>query len=246
LFHLKEVPEGMTEASFTEIRNYEKPKNYSDLSGKKRDKVDIKIYQAGELDEFRVFVKSMGFGLNYGMEAYTLASEHDRDVDEVQEMIDAYFDKYKSLYNWRIDQCDEWLEKGFLILPGTRRKRRFYGAADWFNSRYSKDLRKRKWDMAQVDRQAMNFPIQGLANEKFTQGKLKLCSAMRKEKMKSHPLLSQHDGIIGEGPKDEMLHIKAMALELMESYLGKGKKHEVHLGIDFDCYDKWTGTKVAI
>ena len=243
---LKEVPDDMTEYKFNEIRGYEKPENYDRLSDKKKARVHNRIHDAAVLDEFRVFIKSMGFGLNYGMEAITLAKDHDREVDEVQEMIDAYFIKYKYLSSWRQDQCDLWLDKGYLILPDTNRKRRFYGAADWFNSKYSQEIKKRPWDMAQVDRQAMNFPIQGYANEIFTQGKLRLCAAMKKERMKTHAILSNHDGLLTEGPLDEVNELKAMSKELMEVTLAPGKKHEVHLGIDFDCYDRWTGNKVKL
>lgn len=241
---LPEVPDDMTEKKFAEIREYEKPENYDDLSVKQREKIDILVQQAGEIEEFRVFIKSMGFGLNYGMEAYTLATEHDRDVDEVQEMIDAYFKKYWRLFKWRNRMCDEWLDNGVLILPWTNRKRRMYGASEWFNSRYSQDLRMRQWDMAKVDRQAMNFPVQGFANEIFTRGKLKLLKTMRKEGMRSKIMLTLHDGVLGEGPKDEMKELLPMAKETMEKILGPGKKYEVPLGIDFDLYDKWSGKKL--
>jgi len=241
------IPAGMTEKKFKKIRHYEPPNNWDvKLKGAKREDVELAIQMAAEFDEHRTFAKAVGFGLNYGIHASTLATDHDRDVDDVQEAIDLYFKKYERLKDWRDDQCALWIEKGCLVLPETGRKRRFTGASEWFNSKYSKDIKKRAWDIANVDRQAMNFPIQGYANEIFTQGKLRLLTAMKKEKMRSRCLLSLHDGILGEGPKSEFKELIPMAKETMERTLGAGKKYETHLGIDFDAYDRWAGNKVKL
>ncbi len=239
------LPKDMTEDKFAEYRKYKPPENWKTLSEKKQEKIRVLIARAGEYEEHRTFAKSLGFGLNYGKEASTLAKEHNRDVEEVQEAIDAYFQKYEGLYIWREEQKALWLEQGYLTLPETGRKRRFGLAADWFNHDYSKDCWKRPMDMEAINRQAMNFPIQGYANELFTQGKLKFYKQLKRAKTSGSMLMSNHDGILLEAPPTEVGAIKTIALETMQRVLKRGKI-TVPIEIDFDVYDCWGGNKLEI
>lgn len=200
---------------------------------------------AMEWNELRTMVKALGFGLNYGMTASTLAKDHGREEEEMQDMIEAYFDKYSGLALWREEQCEKAISEGLLVLPETGRKRRLFGASEWFNSEYSQNIRKRAMDMEAVQRQAMNYPIQGFANEIFVSGKLKLYKALKTERMLSCLLISLHDGILGEGPLTEMLAVRDLAKKCLERSLGKGK-FMVPLGIDFELYDRWSGKKLDL
>ena len=238
------LPDGMTEKKFAKIRDYIKPKNYKKLSRKKRTRIDIKVQEAGEYDEFRTLAKELGFGTNYGLTAGTLAKEYDKETDDVQEMMDAYFEKYYGIQDWREQIKADVFDTGLLVLPWTGRKRRFMSAAKWFNSRYSENIRKRDMDMQTISNQGLNFPVQGFANEVFTQGKLRLYKSMLKENMESRLMLSNHDGVLGEGPIGEMVKIRDLAIKNMECVLSEGKKHQVHLGVDFDVYKSWSGEKV--
>lgn len=240
-------PADTTEEQFNEVRKYKPPESWRDMSeGPKKEKIRKLVQLAGEYDELRTLAKSLGFGLNYGIEAQTLANDFSRDVEDIQEMIDLYFEKYQGLFLWREEQKATAIRDGVLILPETGRKRRFYGASDWFRSEYSQDCQKREMDMQGVHRQAMNYPIQGFANEVFTQGKLKFYAALKKEmKGDARMMLSLHDGVLGEGYPKAMARVKELAKATMERTLGSGKK-AVHLGVDFDVYDRWSGNKLKV
>lgn len=226
------LPKEVTEKKFLEVIKYNGD--------------DPKLKQLClEWQELRTLVKALGFGLNYGMSANTLAKDHGREEDEMQDMIDGYFDKYSGLHGWREEQCEVATEGGLLVLPETGRKRRVHGATDWFNSEFSQNLRMRAMDIESVQRQLMNFPIQGLANEIFVAGKLNLYRALKREDYKSRLLLSLHDGLLGEGPPSEMLRLRDLAKKCLERQLGTGK-FAVPLGIDFELYDCWSGKKLDI
>jgi DNA polymerase-1 len=235
----------MTEKTFQEIRGYKPPENWKDLKGKEREEIEEKVQKAAEYDALRTFAKSLGFGLNYGIMASTLAETHSMPEEDVQDMIDMYFQKYEGLALWRETQKDLSLEKGLLVLPETGRKRRFYGAARWFGHSLSQDCRKRELDIEGIHRQAMNFPIQGFANEVFTQGKLRFARALKKAKLRCRMLLSLHDGILLECPKSELKEVREIALKSMQRDLGSGKKL-VRLEADFDVYDRWGGEKLKV
>lgn len=242
------LPEDMTEKKFNEIRNYKAPKDWQKKykgNKKKLEEIEELIHQANIYSEHRTFAKTLGFGLNYGMDANTLAQQFSLDVDDVQDMIDLYFEKYHYLYDWREEIKAQSIEEGVLILPETGRRRRFTQASEWFNSDYSHQCKKRDFDIGGIHRQAMNFPIQGYANEIYTEGKLKLEKELRKRKMKSRILLSIHDGLVGEGPKEEMELVGQLAVQCMERVLGKGKC-QVPLTVDYELYDIWYGNKYTV
>ena len=242
------LPADMTEKKFAEIRGFKPPKNWEKKfrgNKKKLKLIEEKILEAAIFEGHRGFAKTLGFGLNYGMDANTLAQQFDMDVEEVQDMIDIYFEKYHELNDWREEICEKSIDEGILILPETGRKRRFTQASEWFNSEYAQDIRKREFDISAVHRQAMNFPIQGYANEIYVEGKLKLEKELRKRKLKSRILLSNHDGLLGEGPKSEMKEVKGLCHKMMERILGKGK-WKVPLIVDFDLYTCWQGEKLEI
>ena len=199
----------------------------------------------GVYSEHRVFAKSLAFGLNYGMEANTLAEAHGRDIEEVEDVIMLYFEKYVGIHNFMEDIKKKVLDPGYFVLPETKRRRRFTQAERWFNSEFSVDCRKREFDISECERQMMNFPIQGYANEIYTQGKLKLYEEMKKQKMKSRIMISIHDGMVGEGPKEEMKQVKKLAEQCLVKTLGKGPD-SVELAIDFDLFDRWYGKKLEL
>lgn len=242
------LPVDMNEHKFNEIRSYKPPEDWQNVFRGQPDKlkeIESNLLEAGIYLEHRNFAKTLGFGLNYGMDANTLAQQYSRDVDEVQEMIDLYFEKYYRLAEWREDIMAKSIDEGVLVLPETGRKRRFTQASDWFNSEYASACKKRDFDISAVHRQAVNFPVQGFANEIYVAGKLKLDRELRKRKMKSRILLSIHDGLIGEGPKHEMAMVAELSKKCMERVLGEGK-WKVPLVIDFEMFDCWYGKKLKL
>ena len=239
-----ESAKGISEDEYKKRMKYTPPNGWEKMPAKKKEKIEEKMHMAREYTETRVFAKELGFGVGYGMDAKTLADNHNKPVDEVEEAIAVYFRKYEGYDRWRDKQKKLWLAQGFQMLPWTGRRRRFHMAAEWFNSHYSENCWKRQMDMEATDRQAMNFPIQGFANEVFTRGKINLRNALRENKFKSQILLSLHDGIIGEGPLNEMIRLEELCKENMEVILSKGKKHEVPLDVDFEVYDRWKGNKI--
>jgi len=243
------LPENMTEEKFIKFMKYEAPENWEQRENAK--KIKRKIQRAAEYIELRVNTKTLGFGVNYGKEAYTLAEDFEIDIEIVEKMLELYFGKYYKIDTWREKQKELGTDRGYLILPETNRKRRFT-CSDWFDSDYSRECWKRTIDMDAVKRQAMNFPVQGYANEIFTaggnykQGKLFLDREMQRLKMQSKIRLSLHDGLLIDGPRNEMSELEVVAKRCLERVLGEGKKYEVPLEIDFDVYDKWSGKKLKI
>lgn len=240
------IDKNIDEESFLNIMKYKKPDNFDSLPELKKKKVILKLEKSKFYESQRTFAKSLGFGLNYGIKAETLAQSHNKSVEEVDDMIDIYFNKYKGLYRYREYIKEQCLKTGYLQLPVTKRKRRFTQIIRWLKSKYFQESNKNfDYEIDEVYRQAMNFPIQGYANELYVKGKLQLNKVLKKHKLKSRIILSIHDGLVGEGPLSEMKRVKELCHNCLETTLGKGK-YKVPLLIDFDLYDVWYGKEIKL
>jgi uracil-DNA glycosylase family 4 len=196
--------------------------------------------------EKRTQAKNIGFGLNYGKSAITFAEDFGIDIEESEEMVDAYFKIYSGMKNWRDSQVEQALKEGFVNLI-SERKRRFHHAIDWFNSSYSEDLWITRKQKEEIARQAMNAPVQGGAHDIFESACIRLNRRFRKEKLKARILLYIHDGIVGECPIEELAFVNKIILEEMPITYGKGTKHEVKFKIDTDFYKwEWYGEKIKL
>jgi DNA polymerase-1 len=194
----------------------------------------------------RTNAKAIGFGLNYGKTAITFAKDFKIDIDEAEEMVDAYFNIYSVMKSWRDGQVEKALTEGYVNLLSVR-KRRFHHAIDWFNSSFSEGLWSTKMLKEEISRQAMNAPVQGGAHDIFEPAIIRLNRRFKKEGMKSRILLYIHDGILGESPLEERPYIDAIAMEEMKTFLNKGTPLEIELKVDGDHYDwEWYGKKIKI
>lgn len=196
---------------------------------------DITNEEIGILNEKRSQAKSIGFGLNYGKEAISFAEEFGIDIDDAQDMIDAYFQLYRIMKKWRDAMVKQALTEGYVqLLSG--RKRRFHYAVDWLNSKHSEDVWSAKMLRESISRQAMNFPVQGGAHEVFEPATLRLLERFKKEGLKARLLLSIHDGILGECPKDELEKVKQCIEEEMPFIFNPNTPLEMKLKIDISEY----------
>jgi len=197
-----------------------------------------------DFHEIRTQAKGIGFGLNYGKTPMTFAKDFKIAEDEAEDMVDAYFEIYSGMYDWRNKLVNEAVSKGFITLLSGR-KRRFNAATNWINNEYSEDMWKANNLKEEISRQAMNFPVQGGAHEVFESACIRLNKHFRKHKMKSRILLSIHDGIVGECPKDEREAVNQALLKQMPHTFHRGTKYELNLKIDTDFYEyEWYGKKL--
>lgn len=194
--------------------------------------------------EKRTQAKNIGFGLNYGKIYQTFAKDFKISESEAKEMVDAYFDIYQEMYEWRCNIVEQATTKGEIWLPSGR-KRRFHACTDWINSEYAEKSWSAKNLREEIGRQAMNYPVQGGAHEVFEAACIRLNKRFRKEGMKARLMLLIHDGIVGECPKEEAAMVKKCLQEEMPFTFHKGTKYELNLKVDIDFYVReWYGEKI--
>lgn len=210
----------------------------------KEEDIPVELYL--KYNELRTRAKSIGFGLNYGKGADSFAEEFKITKIDAQEMIDAYFEIYWEMKNWRDNLIREGFKNTYITL-GSGRRRRFDDAVNWLNSDYSEDVWSAKRLRSEIERQIMNFPVQGGAHEVFESGCLRFTEYVKKEKLKARKLLSIHDGIVGECPPEEVEQIRYALDNYLPTVLNKNTKYELSLGVDIGFYkDCWYGEKLKL
>lgn len=230
---------------FLKILKFDKPDNFKQLSKADKKAVLKKIKKAKKYKEIRTNTKAIAFGLNYGEGASALAKRFKMDEYDIQDAIDAYFNKYRGMYQWRETIKKIALEDGFLHLS-TGRKRRFIYAVKWLKSKYAKQCDfKVRLLTEEIERQAMNFPVQGEATEIFNTEKLNLINALRRKKLHAYVRLTIHDGLVGDASKKHIAKVKKLCDKYMVTTRTNGKISLV-LKSDFDVVTRWYGDTVKI
>jgi uracil-DNA glycosylase family 4 len=207
---------------------------------------DIKKHTEVNYKETRTRAKNLSFGLNYGQSHHTFAKDFNIPLDDSEDMVDAYFDEYYGLKAFRDKIVHDALNNGFITLPSGR-KRRFHPATDWINSEYADGIWSVDFIKGEVERQAMNFPVQGGAHEIFEKAILRLTRRFNEEGIDARLLLLIHDGIVGECKRSDLEIVKKCMLEEVPVTMNKGTDFEIHIGIDVDFYERgWYGPKIKL
>lgn len=210
------------------------------------DPASIEEQIKAELKIKRTYAKNIGFGLNYGKTAMTFAADFGIEIEEAEEMVDAYFSLYKKMKAWRDSTVSEALTKGVISLLSGR-KRRFHQAVDWLNSEYAEGLWGTRKLSEEISRQAMNTPVQGGAHEVFEPAKLRLLERFRKEGIKAPLHLSIHDGMVGSCHKDDVARVKQCLLEELPTTFYAGTKYELRLKVDVEFFKRnWYAEKLHV
>lgn len=241
---LKFIDEATTIEEFLKTYKYEPPEGWRDLPEKERLEVEDLIEQQFMADKLRKLAKKIAFGLNYGIEPGTVAEEFGISVEQAETAFSSYFKKYTKVDKFIHGQVDVVLQKGYLELPITGRRRRFTQAVRWLNSEHGQDYYMRRYLLAEIERQAMNFPVQGLANEIYVQAKLRLANDLRKNAPKAKLGLTIHDGMVNTGFKEDMKNVEELVKINFKDQLGEGR-WAVPLTSDFKVLTRWGGDKVS-
>jgi DNA polymerase-1 len=196
-----------------------------------------------EKDE-RAVAKGVNFGIPYGRGAYAIAEESpdsfplnmsmkDR-TNKVQRVIDAYFNKYQMIAEYREKQIELVEKHGQLRSALFNRKRRLPGIR-WFNSKQGLMTRHRDKDLGHLHREVYNFQVQAIAGDVMTRATKRVYEGIKKVRIPGlRIILTLHDQLVFTCNKkysDEASHhiIKWMADKLPKT---GPYKHEMPLKVE--------------
>jgi len=191
--------------------------DYDEIAAAK--KVDKKV-KNGELPESaltdrmhhllkrRLQVKTIGFGLNYGMKEKKLARDLGIEVDEATDLMEAYMGRYPAVREFFEEAVAETQATGYsFTLLGRRRFLPDIIAGD--------DMSRWK-----AERQATNTPIQGSAADVVKMAMLRCFYEGDLERQYGCKMLLQvHDELMFECPDENVAVVQPIIREMMEHSL---------------------------
>jgi DNA polymerase I len=173
--------------------------------------------------EMRAQSKTVNFAVIYGQTQFALARNLRIERAEAARYIKAFFEQYAGVRRY-MDEVVEQARRSGQTRTLLGRVRR---VADM--------LSRNRMQREAAERIARNTPIQGSAADIIKLAMVSIGERMRREKLKSRMLLTVHDELVFEAPKDEEQVLEALVVECMESAL----KLDVPLRVDRGWGDSW-------
>jgi DNA polymerase-1 len=171
----------------------------------------------------RSMAKMVNFGLAYGMSDFGLASRANIPRREAQEFINSYFAAYSGISYYMMAIKEQARNQGYVeTLLGRKRQIPELRAAN-------PTLR------GAGERMAINMPIQGTAADIQKIAMIRVAERVRSEGLHARLLLSVHDELLFEVPREEVEPLAAVVRETMEGALPL----TVPLIVDVKVGDDW-------
>mgnify|MGYP001307113579 CR=1 FL=1 len=169
----------------------------------------FRIDQKDVTSEMRRRAKVFNFGVLYGLTGFGLSQREGIEIEEANAFIEAYFNAYPKVQEWRESIVEKSRSQGFAeTLTGRRRL---------IDDLHSSNFNRRQ----AAERIAINMPIQGTAADiiKVAMNQIdKELLERRKKGMLGRMVLQVHDEIIFELPESELDDIREIADRLMPSF----------------------------
>ncbi len=171
----------------------------------------------------RSMAKMVNFGLAYGMSDFGLASRANIPRKEAQEFINSYFAAYSGISYYMMAIKEQAKAQGFVeTLLGRKRQ--------------IPELRASNPALRGAgERMAINMPIQGTAADIQKIAMIRVAERLAAEGSRARLLLSVHDELLFEVPRDQVEPLAALVRETMEGALALS----VPLIVDVKVGDDW-------
>lgn len=202
---------------------------YDDIkAAKKKDKKDLTDYDKKCL-KHRSDIKSIGFGLNYGMKERLLAHNLGCTVEEAVKLMEKYMNRYPAVKGFYQEAIEETRMTGyaFSILG----RRRFLPEIVSMN----------EYDRFRAERQAVNMQIQGGAADVVKMAMILIDEADLETRFGCKMLLQVHDELLFECPDE--------TAEEANAEIGEWMSHPLHsdlavaLTTEGSMADNWADAK---
>ncbi len=180
-----------------------------------------KVYKVDLQDvtrEMRDKAKTVNFGIIYGISGFGLQQRLNIARNEANELIENYFEKYPGVQRY-IDETIAFAKQHGYVKTLTGRRR------------YLRDINSRSRTVASTaERLAMNSPIQGTAADMLKLALIKVHRALREGGFQTKMLLSVHDEIVLDMPKDEQDRVMPVIEQAMKTAMPMSVPIVVEMG----------------
>jgi DNA polymerase-1 len=171
--------------------------------------------------------KMVNYAVLYGKTPFTLARDINVTQEAAQEFIDAYFAGFPRVRAFIDRTLEEARETGVVRTMAGRR-------------RLVPNLTSRNFQMrAQAEREAVNMPIQGSAADILKKAMIDLHAELPRRGLRTRMILTVHDELLFESPRDEADVASAVVRDRMENAAALS----VPLTVDVGLAENWRDAK---
>lgn len=151
--------------------------------------------------------KRVNFGIIYGMSAFGLAKDLDISQEEAQAFIERYFSRYPGVKKFMDEVIKKCRQLGYVTTLLNRR-------------RYIPDINNPNIAIRQfAERQAINTPVQGSAADLMKLAMIQIQGDLEKKNWDARMIITVHDELVFDVPKEEAADLAALVRQRMESAL---------------------------
>jgi DNA polymerase I len=169
--------------------------------------------------DMRSQVKAMSYGLVYGLSEYGLAKQLGISNADAKSLMKDYFERFGGVRRYLAKVVEDARTNGYTkTLHGRRRP---------FDDLNSKIFQVRE----NARRAALNAPIQGTAADIMKLAMNAIHQQMSAQGMKSKMLLQVHDELVFEVAKGELVALRSLVVEKMQSVVKLSVPLDVQIGI---------------
>lgn len=165
------------------------------------------VEQDAVTPQMRNSAKRVNFGIIYGMSAFGLAKDLDIPQPQAQDFIDRYFLRYPGVKRFMEDEIKKCERKGYVVTLLNRRRD--------IPEINSSNMAVRQF----AQRQAINSPVQGSAADLMKLAMIYIQRAMEKKKVASRMIITVHDELVFDVPKEEQDVMVKLIRDQMEHAL---------------------------
>jgi DNA polymerase-1 len=177
--------------------------------------------------ELRSRSKMVNYAVLYGKTPFTLAKDINVTQEAAQEFIDAYFRGFPRVRAFIDTLLEDARRTGVVRTMFGRR-------------RLVPNLTSRNFQMrTQSEREAVNMPIQGTAADILKRAMIDLHAALAAQQLRTRMILTVHDELLFEAPREEAESAAALVRERMEGAVTL----DVPLTVDVGIADNWRDAK---
>lgn len=174
-------------------------------------------------------IKSVGFGINYGMGAGKLSKQIGVSHDEAQDLINLYMDTYPAVRQFFGEAVAETIATGYAFTILGRRRN------------VPEIASHRRDERSQGERIATNTQIQGSAADVCKMAQINLDKIRLEERYGCRQLMQVHDELVFECPTECVGQVMPEIQDIMEHPFSL--ELAVHLAVDSGSGDSWGAAK---
>lgn len=172
-------------------------------------KKDANGNRSPEAEEHRQQSKAITLGLGFGKQAKSIAQDLKITEEEAQNLFNIFFDGFPVLKTYMDRQIQNCRRDGYVRTMLGRYRR----IPDIYSQKF--------WHRSHAERQALNSPIQGSALDMMKKAMLNIDASGVLEKHQAHLLMTVHDELIFEAPKDRIKALMADVVPMMKQPFNK-------------------------